>query len=381
MEEAEIRRLVRGFNTIFTTSYDTTTEGFQNYYKDVSMRLKNRELDMVIVVNMFLTGFDATTLNTLFVDKSLKAHGLIQAYSRTNRILNSVKTYGNVVSFRDLEKETNDAIALFGNKDARGVVLLKPFEEYYSRYAAKVAELLEKFPIGERIMGENAEKEFIGLFGSILRLLNILRAFDDFAGQELLDPRQEQDYKSVYLDLHAEYSKRREVEKERINEDVVFEIELVKQVEVNVDYILMLVEKYRSERGDGDDKEIRAEISRAVDASPSLRNKKDLVENFVDSISADGSVDAEWAAYVAARREAELEAIVSEEKLRPVETRLFVELAFANGEVPTAGTGLTGIMPPTSRFGAQNNLGEKKRRVLKKLEAFFERFHGFGSGE
>lgn len=212
-------------------------------------------------------------------------------------------------------------------------------------------------------------------------MLNILRAFDDFAGKELLDPRQEQDYKSVYLDLHAEYSKRREVEKERINEDVVFEIELVKQVEVDVDYILMLVEKYRNEHGDGDDKEIRAEISRAVDASPSLRNKKDLVENFVDSISADGSVDAEWAAYVAARREAELEAIVSEEKLRPVETRLFVELAFANGEVPTAGTGLTGIMPPTSRFGAQNNLGEKKRRVLKKLEAFFERFHGFGSGE
>lgn len=370
---------IQDYNAIFVTSYDTSSEGFQNYYKDVSMRLKNRELDMVIVVNMFLTGFDATTLNTLFVDKNLKAHGLIQAYSRTNRILNSVKTYGNVVSFRDLEKETNDAIALFGNKDARGVVLLKPFEEYYLRYAAKVEELLEKFPIGERIVGENAEKEFIGLFGSILRLLNILRAFDDFAGQELLDPRQEQDYKSVYLDLHAEYSKRREVEKERINDDVVFEIELVKQVEVNVDYILMLVEKYRSERGDGDDKEIRAEISRAVDASPSLRNKKDLVENFVDSISADGSVDAEWAAYVAARREAELEAIVSEEKLRPVETRLFVELAFANGEVPTAGTGLTTIMPPTSRFGAQNNLGEKKRRVLKKLEAFFERFHGLGS--
>ena len=371
---------IQDYNAIFTTSYDTSSEGFQNYYKDLSMRLKNRELDMVIVVNMFLTGFDATTLNTLFVDKNLKAHGLIQAYSRTNRILNSVKTYGNVVSFRNLEQETNDAIALFGNKNARGVVLLKPFDDYYSEYEARVSELLEKFPPGEQIVGERAEKDFIGLFGSLLRLLNILRAFDDFAGKELLTPRQEQDYQGLYVGLHREYTRKDAVDKERINEDVLFEIELVKQVEVNVDYILMLVEKYRSERGDGDDKEIRAEISRAVDASPTLRNKKDLVENFVDSISADGSVDAEWVAYVAAQREAELTGIIGEENLRPTETRLFVDLAFTTGELPTGGTGLTGIMPRTSWFAPQNNLGEKKRRVLKKLEAFFDRFAGLGSG-
>ena len=372
---------IQDYNAIFTTSYDTSSEGFQNYYKDVSMRLKNRELDVVIVVNMFLTGFDATTLNTLFVDKSLKAHGLIQAYSRTNRILNSVKTYGNVVSFRDLEQETNDAIALFGNKDARGVVLLKPFDEYYEEYAARVGELLDNFPAGEQITGESAEKEFIRIFGSLLRLLNILRSFDDFAGKELLTPREQADYQSRYLDLHAIYSERGAVERERINEDVVFEIELVKQVEVNVDYILILVEKYRSERGDVDDKEIRAEISRAVDASPSLRNKKDLVEDFVDSVSTDGSIDAEWLAHVGARREAELTGIIDEERLRPVEARLFMDVAFANGELPTAGTGLTGIMPPTSRFSKQQNLGEKKRRLRKKLEVFFERFAGLGMGE
>ena len=131
---------------MFGTSFDTSADKFQNYYKDLSLRLKNREIDLVIVVNMFLTGFDATTLNTLFVDKNLRAHGLIQAYSRTNRILNSVKTYGNIVSFRDLEEETNDAIALFGNKDARGIVLLKPYGEYYAEYAEKVTELLDAVP-------------------------------------------------------------------------------------------------------------------------------------------------------------------------------------------------------------------------------------------
>jgi type I restriction enzyme R subunit len=156
---------IQDYNDLFGTSYDTSTGKFQNYYKDLSQRLKNRELDLVIVVNMFLTGFDATTLNTLFVDKNLRSHGLIQAYSRTNRILNSVKTYGNIVSFRDLEDATNDAIALFGNKDAGGVVLLKPYVHYYADYAEKVDELLEAFPLGAPIIGEAAQKEFIGCSG------------------------------------------------------------------------------------------------------------------------------------------------------------------------------------------------------------------------
>ncbi len=259
---------IQDYNGMFGTSFDTSADRFQNYYKDLSLRLKTREIDLVIVVNMFLTGFDATTMNTLFVDKNLRAHGLIQAYSRTNRILNSVKTYGNIVSFRDLEEETNDAIALFGNKNARGVVLLKPYAEYFTDYAEKITDLLNHFPLGQPVVGEAAQKEFIALFGAILRLQNILTSFDEFDGSALLNPRQSQDYRSVYLDLYADFRKDRNADKEQITDDVVFEIELIKQVEINVDYILMLVQKYRDERGDGDDKDIRAEITRALDAQP-----------------------------------------------------------------------------------------------------------------
>lgn len=371
-----LEEAIQDYNSMFGTSFDTSADRFQNYYKDLSLKLKQREIDLVIVVNMFLTGFDATTLNTLFVDKNLRAHGLIQAYSRTNRILNSVKTYGNVVSFRDLEDQTNDAIALFGNKDARGVVLLKPYGEYYNDYADRVIELLYTFPAGEPIIGESAQNDFIALFGAILRLQNILTSFDDFTGNEILTSRQSQDYRSVYLDLYAEFRKGKDADKEQINDDIVFEIELIKQVEINVDYILMLVQKYRAERGDGDDKEIRAEITRAVDASPSLRNKKDLIEDFVDSLSADGEIDQEWGTFMAARRETELDAIIQEENLIPDETRVFVETAFRDGFIRTAGTAITRVLPPVSRFSAEGGHGEKKQRVITKLGEFFERFIG-----
>jgi type I restriction enzyme R subunit len=331
------------------------------------------------VVNMFLTGFDATTLNTLWVDKNLRAHGLLQAYSRTNRILNSVKTYGNIVSFRDLEQETNDAIALFGNKDARGVVLLKPYDDYYGEYAEKVAELLATFPLGTPIVSESAQKAFIALFGAILRLQNILISFDDFAGNEILTERQAQDYRSVYLDFYAEFRRETEADKEPINEDVIFEIELIKQVEINVDYILMLVQKYRQERGDGDDRELRNTITRAVDASPTLRNKKDLIEDFVDSVSATGAIDEEWSRFVAVRREAELNAIITIEGLRPDETRAFIEAAFRHGAIQSAGTAITKVLPPTLRFSAGRGHREKKQIVLAKLSEFFERFFGLSA--
>jgi type I restriction enzyme R subunit len=370
---------ISDYNALFGTSYDTSDDKFQNYYKDVSLRLKNRELDILVVVNMFLTGFDATTLNTLFVDKNLRSHGLIQAYSRTNRILNSVKTYGNIVSFRDLEEETNDAIALFGNKDARGVVVLRPYGEYYAEYAEKVTALLDEFPLGSPIVGEAAQKTFIALFGSILRLQNILTSFDEFAGHEILTERQAQDYTSVYLNLYAEYRREADADKESINDDVVFEIELVKQVEINVDYILLLIAKYRDARGDGDDKEIRATIARAVDASPTLRNKKDLIEAFVDSVSMTGPIDEEWVAFIAARRNAELNAIIEAEGLRPAETRAFVEMAFRDGALQVSGTAITKVLPPASRFSADGGHGEKKQRVLAGLGEFFERFYGLGS--
>jgi len=364
------------YNAMFSTSFDTSADKFQNYYKDLSQRLKMRELDLVIVVNMFLTGFDATTLNTLWVDKNLKAHGLIQAYSRTNRILNSVKTYGNIVSFRNLEQETNDALALFGNKDAKGIVLLKPFSEYYAEYQKKVAELAELFPLGKAIIGESAQKAFIKLFSAILRLKNILTAFDDFAGDEILSERDFQDYQSLYLNLYAEFRSTSEAEKESINDDVVFEIELIKQVEINVDYILILVEKYLKAKGTGADKEILTTIERAINASPSLRNKKDLIVRFVDSISTKARVDEEWLSFVAARKAEELEQIIIDENLNADETQTFIDNAFRDGAIPTTGTAITKILPPVSRFAKNNNHSMKKQTVLDKFAAFFERYFG-----
>ncbi|AQP48484.1 DEAD/DEAH box helicase [Tessaracoccus aquimaris] len=373
---------IQDYNDLFGASFDTSSDKFQNYYKDLSKRLKNRDLDLVIVVNMFLTGFDATTLNTLFVDKNLKSHGLIQAYSRTNRILNSVKTYGNIVAFRNLEDATNSALELFGNKDARGVVLLKPYGEYYSEYADKVDELTRLFPEGLPIVGEAAQKQFIALFGAILRLDNILTSFDDFAGSELLTPRQLQDYKSRYLDLHAEFRKGAAADKESIADDVVFEIELIKQVEINVDYILLLVQKFRDEHGDGRDKEIRAEITRAVESSPTLRDKRDLIEAFVDQVSIGTSVDDQWQSYVEQRRQTELEEIIADENLKPDETHVFVEAAFRDGSLRTTGTAITRILPPVSRFAPSAGHGEKKQRVIDRLGSFFERFFGLtGRGE
>ncbi|WP_325049530.1 type I restriction endonuclease subunit R, EcoR124 family [Kocuria soli] len=369
---------IQDYNDMFGTTYDTSADRFQNYYKDLSQRMKNREIDLVIVVNMFLTGFDATTLNTLFVDKNLRAHGLIQAYSRTNRILNSVKTYGNIVAFRHLEAETNHALELFGNKDAKGVVLLKPYGDYYGDYADKVTQLLTAFPLGAQIVGEQAQKDFIQLFGQILRLRNILTSFDEFADNDPLTERQRQDYTSIYLRLRDEFTRDRDGDKERINDDVVFEIELVKQVEINVDYILMLVDKLRTEKGDGDDKEIRAEISRSVDASPSLRSKRDLVEDFVASVSLDRGVDDQWEAFVAARRDAELTAIIDAEGLKPDEARDFVDAAFRDGQLRAAGTEITRILPPTSRFNRAAGHGEKKKRVVEALTTFFERYFGLG---
>ncbi|MDK2963613.1 MAG: type restriction enzyme subunit [Verrucomicrobiota bacterium] len=367
---------IKDYNALFGTSYDTSADKFQNYYKDLSQRLKNRELDVVIVVNMFLTGFDATTLNTLWIDKNLRAHGLIQAFSRTNRILNSVKTYGNIVSFRNLEQETNDALALFGNKDAKGIVLLKPYAEYYKEYQKRIEELVVNVPLGMPIVGEAAQKEFIKLFGSILRLKNILTAFDDFAGNEILSQRDFQDYQSLYLNLYAEFRNTSEADKESINDDVVFEIELIKQVEINVDYILMLVEKYLKKKGTGEDKEIRAAIERAINASPSLRNKKDLIEQFVDSVSAEAKVDAEWAAYVAAKKAEELDQIIADEGLNADETKVFVDNVFRDGAIPAFGTAVMKILPPVSRFNKNNDHAMKKQTVLDKLGIFFERFFG-----
>ncbi|MGC9222197.1 MAG: type I restriction endonuclease subunit R, EcoR124 family, partial [Solirubrobacteraceae bacterium] len=373
---AFLEQAVKDYNELFGTSFDTSADKFESYYKDLSRRLKDRELDLLIVVNMFLTGFDATTLNTLWVDKGLRQHGLIQAYSRTNRILNSVKTYGNIVSFRNLEQQTNDALALFGNRDAQSVVLLKPYAEYHADYADRVAELKQLYPLGQPIVGESAQKAFIKIFGLILRLRNILDSFDEFAGNTILTDREFQDYRSIYLDIYTDFRSQADSERESINDDVVFEIELIKQVEVGVDYILMLVHKYLQEKGTGGDMEIRAQISRAIDSSPSLRNKKDLIEAFVDSVTIDATVESEWETFVAAKRAHDLDQIISDENLNPEETRSFVDHAFQDGQVPTTGTAITSILPPVSRFSETNDHATKKQAVLNRLTEFFERYNG-----
>ena len=379
---------IRDYNEIFHTNYDTSSDKFQNYYKDVSLRMKNKELDLLIVVNMFLTGFDATTLNTLWVDKNLKMHGLIQAYSRTNRILNSIKTFGNIICFRNLQKRTDDAISLFGDKEASGIVVMQSFNDYYYGYTDKdgnekpgfvdmIAELSEKFPLTEpQIIGEKNQKDFISLFGAILRMRNLLTSFDEFKGKEILSERDLQDYLGRYQDLRDEWNERRKKgELEDIVDDIVFEIELIKQIEINIDYILMLVAKYHDTHCQ--DKEVLITIRKAIDASPELRSKKALIENFIDGINDVDDVMVEWRSYVAAEKERELTAIIKEEKLKPDETRKFIENAFRDGSVKTTGTDIDKIMPPVSRFGGGNR-EEKKQGIITKLLKFFERFFGIG---
>lgn len=374
------------YNKYFGTKYDTSADKFPNYYKDVSLRMKNKDIDLLIVVNMFLTGFDATTLNTLWVDKNLKMHGLIQAYSRTNRILNSVKTFGNIVCFRNLQKRTDEAISLFGDREAGGIVLMRGFKDYYNGYVDErgdkhdgfvdmIAELTAKFPLDkERITGEKAQKEFIALFGAVLRMRNLLTAFDDFEGKEILSERDLQDYLGWYQDLRDEWKKKREnEEKEDITDDVVFELELVKQIEINIDYILILVTKYHDSHCS--DKETLITIQKSIDASPELRSKKALIENFIDGINDVDDVMAEWHSYIAAEKEKQLNEIIAEEKLKADETKRFVDNAIADGEMRTTGTDIDKLMPPISRFGSTNR-EKKKQTIIEKLKAFFERFFG-----
>ena len=376
---------IADYNAHFKESFDTSAESFQNYYMDVSKKMKSREIDLLIVVNMFLTGFDATTLNTLWVDKRLRQHGLIQAYSRTNRILNRVKTFGNIVCFRPLEKATDDAIARFGNRDAHGIIIMKTYDEYYSRgyeqegehkssYIELIADLKERFPLGENIEGEEAKKEFIQLYGAILRRKNILSAFDNFCGKEILSEAEFQNYQSVYIDFYQEIRKGNGVDKEDINDDIVFELELIKQVDVNIDYILLLVEKYR--KSNCKDKSIRENITNLVNSSIELRSKRELIERFVDQVSISTRVDDDWKNFVAERKEEELAAIIENEGLEERQTRNFIKRSFRDGAIKTTGTDIDGILPKISRFGNGNQRENKKQGVITKLCNFFEKYFG-----
>lgn len=380
---------IKDYNAMFGTSYDTSADKFQSYYKDVSLRVKNREIDLLIVVNMFLTGFDATTLNTLWVDKNLRLHGLLQAYSRTNRILNSVKTFGNIVCFRNLENATNEAISLFGDKEASGIVLLKSFKDYYNGYNDEgkevrgyenmVQELLEKFPVDKVIIGEQAQKDFIKLYGAILRVKNILSTFDEFIGNEILSDRDVQDYHSKYIDLYNEFRKSTETEKENINDDLIFEMELIKQVEINIDYIIDLIKKYHGDHIR--DRELLIDINKAIDSSIELRNKKDLINQFITNLGVSSNVDEDWHQFVETKKLEELDQIIESENLDREATYKFISNAFRDGVISETGTSITKILPPISRFSPDGGRSQKKESVLSKLTRFFEKFFDISSKE
>lgn len=380
---------------MFGTSYDTSTDKFQNYYKDLSLRVKNREIDLLIVVNMFLTGFDATTLNTLWVDKNLRYHGLLQAFSRTNRILNSIKTHGNIVCFRNLEKFTNDCLRLFGNKDAGGLILLKTFDDYYQGYDDEsgrhfagwkelTKELLEKFPLsgeprGLHITGEKAEKEFIRLFGTILRALNILQTFDEFEGNEIIDLKGDfLDYRGFYNEMHDKYRPKGS-DAVNINDDLVFEMELMKTIEINIDYILFLVGQLTGD--ENKDREIIIKVMKSVEATPDLRNKEELIREFIDSHTPENDVHDQWHEFVRESQRKEIETIITEENLKRDKALAFVGQSFRDGEVRDGGTAIAGILPPMGLFGTLGaKRAEKKKRVLRRLKDFFDRFFDISGG-
>jgi type I restriction enzyme R subunit len=349
--------------------------------------MKNKQIDILIVVGMFLTGFDAKTLNTLWVDKNLKMHGLLQAYSRTNRILNAVKNCGNIVCFRNLEKATNDSLAIFGDDKASGLVFMKSFEEYYSKgyedekgnfhepYTELVRRLLEQYPVEQiaNILDEESKKNFIRLFGEFLRLRNVLSAFDDFEGDKLLvTDSQYQDYRGWYNTLHDEFRPPTGGDNESIADDIVFEMELIKQVQVNISYILQLVQQYHDTNCQ--DKTIVVSIRKQVEASPDMRDKRDLIEKFIESMTPEKgkNVGDDWEAFIEEEKKRQLDVIIAEERLKPQETESFMQRAFKDGYVTETGTGIAKILPPSNPFLPES--GEKKQTVIDKLKAYLNKF-------
>ncbi len=381
---------IADYNDMFGSNFDTSSDQFGNYYKDLSNRMKNRELDMLIVVNMFLTGFDATTLNTLWVDKNLRQHGLMQAYSRTNRILNTIKQFGNIVCFRNLEQETNDAITLFGDKNACNIVLLKSYDDYINGYTdengkkhigfAKIVEALTQLfpdPANMPLIGEEKEKEFIRLFGSYLRMVNLLNTFDRFEEDKpnFISDFAEQDYKSVYLDLNEKYRHHVEGDVVDINDDLTFEIELIKQVEINIDYILELIAKKYGKDKVYDGPTLEELLSKAIGSSPALRNKRDLIDAFVKRYAPDKEIGKQWMAFISEQAQQQLDDIIASENLKREQTIAFVRKAFQTGEVEMQGTAITQCLPPLPLFSPNNEREQSKQRVLNKLCAYFDKFY------
>ncbi|WP_270971707.1 type I restriction endonuclease subunit R [Campylobacter upsaliensis] len=374
---------ISDYNAVFKCRFDSSADNFQNYYKDFSQRLRDKDLDLAIVVNMFLTGFDATTLNTLYVDKSLRYHGLLQAYSRTNRILNSVKSFGNIIAFRDLQKNTDDALALFSDENAKGIVFLRSLEEYLQGYTDEkgqkhkgynelTKELTDKFPLEsfrQATLKTSDKKHFLALFGELLKLRNILEIFDNFS--DPLNERDKQDYQSHYISTYEELRKDKD-DKESTLDEVEFEVELLAQVEVSIEYILELIAKYHKDQATNYEP-----ILKLLDSSLSLRSKKELFLRFIDSLHTQSNVAKDFSTYIKTHKNNALQDIINALNLDPKKTKEFMQDSFERGELRDYGRAFDEILPPSPLFGKGAKQTHKVRKqTLEKLQAFFELFKG-----
>ena len=388
-----LNNAIQDYNNYFKTNYSTDVKEFQNYYKDLSLKVKNKEIDLLIVVGMFLTGFDAPTLNTLFVDKNLRYHGLIQAFSRTNRVLNKVKTFGNIVCFRDLEKATKEAIKTFGDKNDINIILEKSYEEYMDGYVDEETgktirgyveicnEIVEKFPEPIEIELEKDKKEFVELFGEVLRAENILRNFDEFENfEKIISDRQMQDMKSVYVDIRESIINRDKKEKNNIEQidfsDIEFEIDLLKTDEINLDYIIALILEKAQENKDIDS--LKDEIRRIIRSSLGTRAKEELIMDFINktNLSELKTTDEILEAfYTFAKKEKaiQIDELIEDEKLKE-DSKRFIEKSIEKGHVDYAGGELDSIIPATSR--RQGAREKKKETILDKIRKVVEIFKG-----
>lgn len=424
-----LTKAINDYNAMFKTSYGVDSNEFQNYYRDLAKRVKNKEIDLIIVVGMFLTGFDAPTLNTLFVDKNLRYHGLIQAFSRTNRIYDATKTFGNIVTFRDLEKATIDAITLFGDSNTKNVVLEKSYKEYLEGftdivtgearrgYVEVVKELNEKFPNPDEIVKEKDKKEFAKLFGEYLRVENILQNYDEFnhlkefqaidinnpeaveefkkthfvtdedisAMQkiELLKERTVQDYRSTYNDirdwLRREKSGKESEESTIDWDDVVFEVDLLKSQEINLDYILELIFEHNKKTKDKET--LITEIRRVIRASVGNRAKESLVVNFINDTELDklqdkANVIDSFFAYAQSKQKTEASELIAEENLNEEEAKRYITTSLKREYASENGTELNALLPKMSPLNPQYLT--KKQSVFQKLVSFVEKFKGVG---
>ncbi len=424
-----LTKAINDYNALFKTSYGVDSIEFQNYYRDLAKRVKNKEVDLIIVVGMFLTGFDAPTLNTLFVDKNLRYHGLIQAFSRTNRIYDATKTFGNIVTFRDLEQATIDAITLFGDSNTKNVVLEKSYKEYLEGftdiatgearrgYVEVVKELNEKFPNPDEIVKEKDKKEFAKLFGEYLRVENILQNYDEFSHLkalqeidinnpeaveefkkahfltdediaamqkiELLKERTVQDYRSTYNDIRDWLRREKsgkEAEESTIDwDDVVFEVDLLKSQEINLDYILELI--FENNKKTKDKATLIEEIRRVIRASVGNRAKESLVVDFInetdlDTLQDKANVIDSFFAYAQSKQKVEATELIAEENLNEEAAKRYISASLKREFASENGTELNALLPKMSPLNPQYLA--KKQSVFQKLTQFIEKFKGVG---